>query len=93
MDRDPLPHEEVNPMKKLAIVMGLAYLASYGLLSWKGRYAQTPSGYIGPVHWLPAGLVTAESAAAGPDRNALGYFYYPLLLADRSLVHQPYPRC
>lgn len=83
-------------MKKwaiLSVVLVVLYVGSYVPLSLAGRYHRNPQGRIGMAYWGPIGLVSEESVAREPYINALGYLYYPLIIADWTLVHQPCHRC
>jgi hypothetical protein len=77
----------------ISAVLVALYIGSYVPLSLAGRYDRIPRGYIGMVYWRPLGLVSQERVAVEPSFNALGYFYYPLVVADWALVHRPYHRC
>lgn len=83
-------------MKKWAtagILLVVLYIASYVPLSLTGNYQRTPRGYIGMVYWHPVGMVSHEARTEEPSLNAMGYLYYPLVAADRALVHRPYHKC
>jgi hypothetical protein len=90
-------------LKRFAIVMLLilsAYLLSYGVLSALGRYewdisGRTRLGTIGLTDcelWQPKGMYFKQHLSVDGTRmvvaDLLGYFYAPLICADRAWVHR-----
>jgi hypothetical protein len=69
------------------------YIGSYAPFSLTGRYNRGPRAYIGAVDWCPAGLTSPQVTGPARSLNALGYLYYPLVVADRAVVHPSYHRC
>jgi hypothetical protein len=83
-----------------AVIVLMLYIASYSLLSAKGEYCWRPSGeyrYQGGMAmfdlslWRPAELCWERRKSAAGDyiieADLLGWFYLPLIAADRRWVH------
>lgn len=85
---------------EIGLVVAALYVGSYVALLAAGRYVPRPSGelryengfaLLDRHEWRPAGLVWHRwrgiTGRYIVDGNPPGWFYLPLLLIDRRLVH------
>lgn len=85
----PKPGKATVWSRRFLLVVAL-YFASYGILSSKGEYvpAAWGAGWVKWYKWAPAGFVSGEAGTRYTKVNvALNLFFYPLLMADRKLIH------
>jgi hypothetical protein len=68
------------------------YVIMYGVLSWHGSYIDANlGGSDNRSIWYPAHCGEAYRAPSGRQRSSLrplGWFFVPLLLADRWFIHR-----
>ncbi len=76
-----------------ALAAALLYVGSYSILSMQGTYVMyVGAGADGSADWFPLWCqnMTPSPTTGRLDTeypNMLGFFYLPLLIADRSFVH------
>lgn len=84
-------------MIKWAIAIALIlYVASYSVLSTRGKYVPLICGTSnGSEHWYALGCENRKPSFSGRIKtkypSLLGFFYLPLLLLDQKFLHPSKP--